>query len=258
MMFLGGVGVRSSTGMMEIALFLALIGVCLTVAFTSYDYAKDSVQYMQEYKSDARQLRPVDSGGLSHAYLGRVGAYLDAQRLAFSAGAASADSRASIRIFGTKIAAYDMYTMNVNDIAVRGPLVYDSLVTWWTGFSTSAEYACSFGNSCLGPIACPEATAKTYIAKSDTQVRTYTPTHITADLADFEMDNPRSLDECKFRLRVVEVGKDPIDGSAILEYRVYIFLGSLAKSSALAVPQVEYRWYECVIGGTGIPWVILL
>lgn len=247
---------KTSGGMFEIALFLCLMGVCLTVAFTSFHYTERDVINMQD-THDVRQIKEVYTGGVLYGYMQRPGAYLDAVRLAFSVGTSSADSRAKIRVFDTVIDAYDMYTMNVGAAAQITPMIYDKLQAWWDGFEASPQYSCNYGVACLGPATCPNAQQNTYAFDKAVDVRTFDPTHITPSVAGYEMANPNSLDDCKFKMRVVEVGKNPVDGTAILEYRIYIFLGSLVKQSAGSAPKVEYRWYECVMGSAGQPWVVL-
>lgn len=248
---------KSSTGMFEIAIFLCLMSVCLTVAFTSLHYTQQDVLAMQENIIDVRQIREVNTGGGLYSYMNRPGAYLDASRLAFSASTASADSRAKIRVFNRVIQPYDMYVMNIGSASGQAPNIYQDLVTWWKGFISSSQYNCEYGNSCTGPETCPTARTHTYVFAESTDVRTFDPTHITPTLAGYEMANPTILDEAKFKLRVVEAGIDPIDGKPLLEYRIYIFLGSLVKSTPTSTPKIEYRWYECVMGSTGRPWVVL-
>jgi len=247
---------KSSTGMFEITIFLCLMSVCLTVSFTSLHCTERDVVNMH-YKSDTRQIHEVNSGGMLYGYMSRPGAYLDATRLTFSAGTASADTRAKIRVFDTLIDSYDMYMLNVSQAYNIIPEIYERIEAWWAGFSASPQYTCSYGVTCTGANTCPNAQLNTYIFSSNTSVRTFDPTHITASLAGFEMRNPTTLSECKFKMRVVEVGKDPVDGAALLEYRIFIFLGSLVKQAPGSSPQVEYRWYECVMGGAGQPWVVL-
>lgn len=255
---------RSSTEMFEVALFLAILGVCLTVAFTSFHYAERGVGEMS-YNTDVRQVQQVASGGITHNYMNRQGAYLDAMRLAFSVGTVSADSRATINVFGTTLEVYDMYVMNAGEVTTVAPAVYEKIEAWWNGFKSSPEYNCIRGNSCPGPFLCSgdkdrgTAVENTYnFSDASNHVRTFDPTHITADVAGYEMPNPRNLDEAKFKMRLVENGKDA-EGNAILEYRIYIFLGSLTKDRADGTPKVEYRWYEAVMGSpSGVyPWVIL-
>lgn len=137
------------------------------------------------------------------------------------------------------------------------PTIYQSLVEWWEGFRSSPQYNCDYGTSCIGPSTCPNARTHTYVFTDGIDVRTFDSTHITSDLAGYKMANSTTLDEAKFKMRVVEVGTDPTDGTALLEYHIYIFLGSLIKQTEHASLQVEYRWYECVMGGAGRPWVVL-
>mgnify|MGYP000887932288 FL=1 len=253
---------RSSTGMFEVALFLAILGVCLTVAFTSYHYAERGVGEMS-YKTDVRQIQQVATGGITHNYMNRQGAYLDAMRLAFSVGTVSADSRATINLLGTTLEVYDMYVMNAGEVTSVAPAIYEKIETWWNGFKASPEYNCVRGNSCPGPLLCSgngdggTAFENTYnFSDSGTHVRTFDPSHITPDVAGYEMPNPKTLDDAKFKMRLVENGKDA-EGNAILEYRLYIFLGSLTKDTLNGTPKIEYRWYECVMGNVVYPWVVL-
>lgn len=253
---------KSAAQMIEVALFLILLSICLTVSFTSQRFAERSVQAMP-YNTDVRQIQQVADGGLKHSHMNRPGAYLDAMRLAFSIGTASADSRATINVFGTEIKAYDMYVANAGEVTTLTPFIYDKIKTWWQGYSASHEHNCVYGNACPGPLVCAgnEAggTARENIylfSNSSNHVRTFDPSHITSDLAGYEMSNPRTLDEAKFKMRIVENGKDA-NGEPILEYRIFIWLGSLTAEKAGDTPSVEYRWYECVMGNATHPWVIL-
>lgn len=253
---------KSSTQMVEVALFLILLSICLTVSFTSYHYADRSVAAMP-YNTDVRQIQQVSTGGMQHSYMNRPGAYLDAMRLAVSIGTASADSRATINFLGTRIEAYDMYVANAGEVTTITPQIYEKIKTWWEGFRASSEYNCIYGNACPGPLVCAgnedggTAFENTYVFSNGSKhVRTFDPSHITPDLAGYEMANPRNLEEAKFKMRLVENGKDA-DGNPILEYRLFIWLGSLTKDKADGTPMVEYRWYECVMGNAVHPWVIL-
>ena len=247
---------RSSTGMIDLALFLALLGICLTVAFTAVKYTELEV-YNMHNKEDVRQIQQVAAGGLNHTHLSRPGGYLDAHRLAFSLSTASADSRATINFLGTEIEPYDMYVMNAGETAQWVPILYDSIKVWWDGFRASKEYTDSYGNICLGPVDCPNAKNNTYdFSKPSEHKRTFTPRHIVPSISGYELPNPTSLDEARFKMLLVETGTDAY-GDAKMEYRVYIFLGSLVKLTPTSAPTIEYRWYECVEGSATHPWIVM-
>lgn len=242
-------------GMFEIAIFMAFIGVCLYAAFTSLHHTTQNVKQMQEYRVDTRQLQQRDSSRLDYAYLGRPGGYLDAARLSMSIGSASADRRANIRIFEEIIEPYDMYSLNVSEMSNLTPWVYSELRRWWNGFKASPEYLCPVGDSCVGS-SCGNAVSRIYDYSSTMKSRTFTPTHVNDAITGFLTVNPKTLEECRFKLQVVEVGQDA-EGVADLEYHIFVFLGSLVKQTTTTTVQIEYRWYECVIGSSSEPWLQL-
>lgn len=241
--------------MLEIAIFMAFIGVCIYAAFTSVHHTTANVVQMQDYRADTRHLQQRDSSRLDYAYLGHPGGYLDAARLSMSIGSASADRRANIRIFEEIIEPYDMYSLNVSEMSDLTPWVYDELRRWWDGFKASPEYLCPVGSSCTGAY-CGNAISRVYDYSGTAKNRTFTPSHVNDAITGFLTLNPKTLEECRFKLQVVEVGQDE-DGEADLEYHIFVFLGSLVKQTATATIQIEYRWYECVLGSSDTPWLQL-
>lgn len=216
------------TDTIEIAMFLGLIGICLVVSFTALRYTINDVSTMEAYHSDTRTLRQRDASNTDYAYLWRPGAYLDAGRLSLSAGAASADRRASIKLLGEEIDTRDMYSLNASEMGSTTPVVYAKISDWFENFISSQEHSHT-DNSC--PFAEDYPFYQEHIASA----------------SGYQIPNPTELKDCRFKFQVVESSKAE-DDTPVLEYRLFIFLGSYKEQ------KVVYRWYECL---SEAPWVKL-
>lgn len=227
------------TVMAEIAAYLCFMSVCIVVMFTTLGQAGDDIVEMVIHtESDARQLQVLPYNITDYSYLSREGAYLDAKSLAVSVASASADSRSDIRVLGEIIDSRDMYALNLDTMTQTVPKAYLELEKWWEGFSRSSVY---------------NGSKSIYTYDDPSSKRTFSPSYINSGVSGYTYANPRSLDECKFKMRVVEVGTD-VEGKAILEYHVYVFLGSLVRATAGEGERLEYRWHEIVLGGD---WVLM-
>lgn len=237
---------------MEIAIFLAVIGVCLFAAFTSLHHATMDVVTMGEYHADTRALRERDASRLDYAYLGRPGGYLSIDQLALSVAAAQYDKSAPIRLFDVQFEAHDMRVLNALDMADVGAEAYDLVNAWYAGFRQSPE--------------CTEVAGRIYeYSSADNGVnkfRTFKYDRINQDVSGFIYSNPNpgavdnGLRECRFKLQLVDITNELKPKT---EYRLFIFLGSLVREGASGAAIIEYRWYECVTGsnaGTKYPWVV--